>query len=68
MLSRATPVGIPGAPFEHGVAARCVQCGAWHSFFRDREVWLQTNARYFDGLAVVDDPTPGKQAPLCSRA
>ena len=30
--------------------------------FRYREVSLQANARYLDALAVVDDPTQGKQA------
>ena len=30
--------------------------------FRYREVSLQANARYLDALAVVDDPTKGKQA------
>ena len=29
--------------------------------FRCREISLQTNARYLDALAAVDDPTPGKQ-------
>jgi hypothetical protein len=30
--------------------------------FRYREISLQTNAHYLDALAVVDDPTQGKQA------
>ena len=30
--------------------------------FRYREVSLQANARYLDALAVVDDPTQGRQA------
>lgn len=32
------------------------------NLFRYREISLQANARYLDALAVVDDPTPGKQA------